>query len=321
MRTILSLALLGTAACAKPSEVELRLAPCGEPLRVDVDVQGYDADGGSLAPLHASFAIGDSGVFSDGYATVGLAKPAGMVSADFTLTWYGVDDAEEVVVLKGLAVPAAGEVLELGASDCMPVDDTTTSTGTTGATSTGPGTSTGSETSTGGTTTSDATTTTGTESTGDETTTTTGSTGSTETTGDDSTTGEPGLEGTMCDPVDDQFACDHGGPGQVGDLLKCDVDSEKWVVVDPSQCVVSLFCSDIGMNNPVGVGCSGTGQQFACLCQETPPVPCDDTETPCSGPDMAVLTLCIDKMGTPVRTQTHCGVCDETDPEQPFCAG
>jgi hypothetical protein len=93
-RTDLSLvAALLLTACAKPTEVELRLKPCGEPVKVDLDIQGYDGEGAAMTPLSASFEISDEGVFGDGYATVGLKKPEGMVTADFTLTWHGSDDA------------------------------------------------------------------------------------------------------------------------------------------------------------------------------------------------------------------------------------
>lgn len=314
--------------CAKPTEVELRLRPCGEPERVDLDVQGYDAEGSPLESFSASFAIADSGVFGDGYATVGLRKPDAMVTADFTLTWHGPDDADEVVKLTGLMVPAAGEVLELGATDCMPVGGTS-STGTADGTSTDPGTST-SGTSTGGTSTtgstgessssssSSSTSTTGSTSTGES----TESTGTTEvTTGsttDDTTTGDDTLAGMPCNPMDQLFACNNGGPGQVGELVKCEGMPTKWNKVLPSMCLVGTFCSDIGIANPVAVGCSG-GLQFACLCQETPPVPCDDTEVACSDPEMNKLTLCVDSGDGPKRTQTHCGLCNADDPDNPYC--
>lgn len=328
-RTFLSLALTWTlSGCAKPTEVELRLYPCGDPERVDLDVQGYDADGSKLPALSASFVVADSGVFGDDYATVGLRKPDGMVTADFTLTWHGRGEAEAVVTLRGLAVPAAGEVLELGATDCMPVGATSTGDTSTGA---GTGTSTGT---TGGTvamTSTDTSTdagTTGTSTSTGETgeTTTTGTTGATtgstgDTTTDDTTTGGDTLEGKGCDPDNADFACDNGGPGQVGDLLKCigQVPNATWQKVPPSMCILAISCSDIGIMQPVGVGCSGQGLQFACLCQESPPVDCDGSEEPCSDPEMNKLTLCVDVGDGPKRTQTHCGLCNADDPDKPYC--
>jgi hypothetical protein len=325
-RTFLSLALSLLAGCAKPTEVELRLYPCGTPERVDLAVQGYDADGVELAPLQSSFVIADSGVFSDDYATVGLRKPDGMVTADFTLTWHGTDDSLAVVTLAGVAVPAAGEVLELGAADCMPIGMTTseptgtdpstgtsTSSGTLGMTTTGSSTDT--STSTGTSTTGSST-----DTTGESTSTTGESTGTTgESTTDDTTTGGGDtLAGMPCDPMMQLFACNNGGPGQVGEVVKCQGNPSEWEVVPPSMCVVSAFCSDIAIADPVAVGCSG-GLQFACLCTETPPVPCDDTEVPCSDPEMNKLTLCVDFGDGEVRTQTHCGTCNADDPDKPYC--
>jgi hypothetical protein len=318
VRTDLSLAaVVLLAGCGKPTEVELRLFPCGTPARVDVDVQGYDADGGKLAPaLHASFAIADSGVFGDGYATVGLRKQVGMVTADFTLTWQDADGLAEVVTHSGLAVPAAGEVLELGASECMPVGETSTGTsaGTSTGTSTGSGSSSSSSssgsssTSTGDTTTGSSSTTTMDESTG--TSTTTGSTGDSSTTED-----EESLLGDPCAP-EGAFGCDQGGPGQVGSMIKC-VDG-FWEPLVAGMCDVATFCKpNIGFEGqPVAIGCSGIGTAFSCLCQDTPAADCPpEIDDPCGDPDDTVVKLCIDGK----YTLGQCAVCT-AEVDGPWCS-
>jgi hypothetical protein len=50
-----------------------------------------------------------------------------MASADFTLTWRDAKGAAQVVTHAMRAVPALGEVLELGAEMCAPLDATSSS--------------------------------------------------------------------------------------------------------------------------------------------------------------------------------------------------
>lgn len=304
-RAFLSLVAVLLAACAKPTEVELRLVPCGEPVRVDLDVQGYDAEGEALAPLHASFAISDSGVFSDNYATVGLVKPDGMVTADFTLTWYGSDDVQEVVVLTGRTVPAAGEVLTLGAEGCAPVGDETTSDVPTGTSTGAPETVTG--TSTGSSSTGDDTTTTGTSTTtGSATdgTTTTGTTEATDASSTGATTGDDTMLGDNCggDPA---FFCEGSGPGKIGQLLEC---QGTWQLGD---CELT-DCPALGFPQYKVVGCSGE-EIFGCICQADPGTPCVPADQKCD-PDGMTMTLCLDG----VLSKTVCAKCYE-DPNGPYC--
>ena len=312
-RTDLSLvALLLLTACSKPTEVELRLYPCGEPDKVDLDIQGYDGGGNALPLLQKSFAISDPGVFGDKYATVGLSKPDGMVTADFTLTWHLAGGALEVVMLPGKNVPDAGEVLELGADGCMPVGGTTTgmteptsSTGASTSTSTGPeSTSTGDDTT--GSTGSTGTATTGSTSDGMTTTSET-----TETTTGDMTTGEESLLGKPCDPDDPQgaFYCEDSGPGLIGSLLECEVDT--WVT---ASCGIN-DCMMLPFSMPVAVGCSGVGYTFACVCQEMTPV--DDCMTADQGCDDDMMTITLCHQG--FIAKTICAMCSAVDEDLPVC--
>ena len=305
--SLVSLVSLLTA-CAKPTEVELRLLPCGTPVRVDLDVQGYDGDGQALAPLHASFAITDSGVFSDSYATVGLVKPDGMVTADFTVTWTGGDDVQQVVVATGMTVPDAGEVLTIEADGCMAVDDSTTDV----PTSTGePGTSTGAASTSTGTGTGSGST--GDDTTGDVSTTTTGSTGDVSTTGttesaDTSTGGSTGNDtmlGDACAP-DGAYLCDGSGPGVVGQLLEC--KQGEW---DTTACDLT-DCPALGFPQYQVVGCSGE-EIFGCICQADPGTNCIPADQGCDVDGMT-MTLCLDG----VLSKTVCAVCYE-DPNGPYC--
>lgn len=306
-------ALLLLTACSKPTEVELRLYPCGAPDKLDLDIQGYDGEGKALPLLQKSFVISDPGVFGDEYATVGLSKPDGMVTADFTLTWHE-DGALAVVVLTGKNVPDVGEVLELGADGCMPVGGTTiamteptSSTGASTSTSTGPAsTSTGDDTTTGSTgtaTTMESTTDVGTTST-----TTTG----TDTSTGDMTTGEETLLGKPCDPDDPQgaFYCEGSGPGLIGTLLECEVD--EWVTAD---CNV-VDCAMIQFTMPVAVGCSGVGYTFACVCQEMTPVEvCMTEDQGCDMNDNMTITLCHEGF----IAKTVCAMCSAEDEDLPVC--
>lgn len=317
-RTDLSLvAALLLTACAKPTEVELRLRPCGDPVKVDLDIQGYDGEGAAMTPLSASFEISDEGVFGDGYATVGLKKPDGMVTADFTLTWHGSDELEEVVTLTDVAVPAAGEVLTLEAKDCAQVGDSTTGEPTSGgSTSTGsePGTSTGS-TSTGDETTTTTTGTTEATTTGDDTTTTTGTTEvTTESTGG-SSTGDTIL-GDPCEMSDqDLLYCEDGGAGLVGDVFVCDQGEWKDGV---SACSPAVWCSEVGFMMPFTVGCSGVDEDLACVCREMgSDVECTPADQGCEG---NIITLCQDTQDGPRITKGTCPVmCNMDDPMNPYC--
>ncbi len=304
-------------ACAKPTEVELRLRPCGDPVKVDLDIQGYDGEGAAMTPLSASFEISDDGVFGDGYATVGLKKPDGMVTADFTLTWHGSDELEEVVTLTDVVVPAAGEVLTLEAKDCTQVGDSTTGEPT------GPGsTSTGSEpgTSTGSTSTGDDTTTT----TGGDTTTTTGSTtevtttGTTEVTTEStggSSTGDTILGDDCTMQQQDLLYCEHGGAGLVGDVFVC--DQGKWKDGVPA-CSPDVWCSEVDFMMPFTVGCSGVDEDLACLCREMgSDVECLPADQGCEG---KTITLCQNTDDGPRITKGTCpDVCNMDDPMNPYC--
>ncbi len=295
--------LLLLGSCARPTEVELRLFPCGlagmTPVTIDLDVQGYDAAGTALAPLHANFAVavGDLG---DGYATVGLRPPAKIATADFTLTWHDAMGGAQVVTHAAVGVPAVGEVLELGADMCVPLGSTGSSSTSTGegssSSSTGEGTSTSSS------------------STGEGTSTSTGET--TET----STTGEPSIKGEGCIIPDDQYYCEHGGPGQVGTLLECVMN--VWTKADLKQrCDNNMYCDGLGLVEPVGVGCSGEGSVgWICVCQDKVPVPCLFEEAGCM--DISKLLLCVDDgEGTMIRTKGACAeFCSTDDPAGPQCS-
>jgi hypothetical protein len=324
----LLLAALVLPGCGRSTEVELRLYPCGlsgsAPVRVELEILGYDADGAAMTPLARSFAIADAGVLSDGYATVGLRRPDGMMTADFTLTWRDADDVAEVVVLRGLAVPGPGEVLELGADACAPVD--ATSTGTTGA-ETGSSTGTSAGETTGTSAGDDTTTTSSSTSTGDDTTTSTtsSSTGDeSSTTGDDSSTGNDTMIG---EPCTDEYWCEGGGPGELGTLLRC--EGGLWAPANLGDtCPPLLACppGEFNIVEPVPVGCSGEGpSNFGCLCQASDPVLCDGSEVACEatiidGEAVGKITLCVDEGEGEVRTQGLCAPsCDNGKPGGPYC--
>jgi len=311
-------ALLLLGSCARPTQVELRLFPCGLaealPVSVDLDVQGYDAAGTALAPLHASFPLA-AGVLGDGYATVGLNRPPGIATADFTLTWHDGAGGAQVVMHPALEVPSVGEVLELGAEMCAPIDSsssggTSTGEGTSTSTSTGmTGSGTGSSTSSGESSSS---------STGDGTSTGT-STGETT---ESSTTGEPSMVGAACNMVNDQFFCENGGPGQLGTLLEC--DNNIWTAADlVKRCNLDVYCPlETGLVEPVAVGCSGLGAfDWACVCQDKVPLECIGDEANCVGNDR--ITLCIDDgEGKMIRTKGVCAVlCIDDDIAGPLCTG
>jgi len=312
------LVLLG--ACARPTEVELRLFPCGlagaPPVQVELEIQGYDAAGAALEPLSASFAVTASAL-GDGYATVGLRPPAGISRADFTLTWRDAMGGAQVVTHADLAVPKVGEVLELGADMCAPLGSSSSS-GTEAGTSSSSGTSTGTSTSTGeGTSTS----------TGEGTSTSTGegtSTGTSTDTGETTeanTTGEPSMLGDGCNMAVDQFFCEHGGPGKLGKLLEC--AGNTWKAADLKQrCNLDDYCPPSLLQvQPVAVGCSGEGAiGWACVCQDQPPQPCLGDESGCLGNQ--AITLCIDDgQGAEIRTKGMCAVfCVDVDPAGPQCA-
>jgi hypothetical protein len=301
-RTAGAATLLLCCACARPTEVELRLHACAlagqVPVKVDLEIRGFDVGGTRLPVLRDSFPI-DPEALADGYATVALVKPEGMVEADFTISWHDGRGEVEVVELLDRPVPAAGQVLELGADHCMPLDPGTSS-------------SSGEDTSTSSSSTTDASS----SSSGDDTSTTgdtTSSTGDTDTGG---TTGEPSMAGTPCNGGGgmDQFYCEHGGPGQLGTMLHC--LNNKWEYGDLPDVCESLFkfnCPDsLGLVDPVLVGCSGLGPNgLTCVCRDMAPQPCQQTGC---GPG-ETITLCDDGE----RAQAVCtNYCEMFDGE-PMC--
>lgn len=307
--------LLG--GCARPTEVELRLYPCGFagalPVSVDLEVRGYDAMGTALKPLTASYMVA-AGVLADGYATVGLRPPEGIATADFIVTWHDAVGGAQVVMHAALAVPTVGEVLELGADMCAPVDSTssgvvTTSTGEGTSTSTGVVvTTSGTDSGTSSTSTGDSTSTSASTSTGD-------STGT-------STTGEMSMVGDPCNMANDQFFCEGGGPGQLGTLLEC--TNSIWTAANlKSRCSLPVYCPpETGLVDPVAVGCSGQGAfDWACVCQDQVPLECLGDEASCLGNDR--ITLCIDDgQGKKIRTKGVCAVfCVDADIAGPWCTG
>lgn len=308
-------------ACARPTEVELRLYPCTSitPVRVTLDVQGYDAEGKALAPLHAEREIPGAGVLADGFATVGLRKADGLAEADFTLTWEDAQGAAEVVTHPRLAVPEVGAVLELGAEMCAPVGDTSSSGDTsTGSTSTGDS-STGDSTTgsdTGDTTTGSSSS--GSSSTGDTTTgSTSSSTGDSDT--DDSTTGEPSKIGTKCRAGELVF-CEGDAPGKPGVALVCDT---TWQVADLAMLCSPLhdYCPTADMVNPKPVGCTAHADGvvgFSCVCEEEPTVPCDPAKIGCQGSNE--ITMCVDDgMGGQEQLKGLCvGLCHDVA-MAPYC--
>lgn len=310
--------LLGS--CAQPTEVELRLFPCGFagalPVSVDLEMQGYDAGGTALAPLTASFAVA-AGVLDDGYATVGLRRPPGVSTADFTLTWRDAGGSAQVVMHAGLAVPKVGEVLELGAEMCVPPDSSSSS-----GTSTGEGTS-ASSTSTSTSSTSSTSTSTGVVTDSSTGTSTGESTSTSTSTGEGtSTTGEPSILGDDCNMVDEQFYCEGGGPGQLGTLLEC--VGLVWTKADlQKRCDLAAYCpAELNQVDPVAVGCSGVGlSDWACVCQDKLPLPCIGDVAGCGGSTR--ITLCVeDEMGVPIQTKGVCApMCVDADINGPMCTG
>jgi hypothetical protein len=311
--------LLLLASCSRPTEVELRLFPCGLagalPVAVDLDVQGYDAEGAMLTPLHASFAVA-AGVLGDGYATVGLRRPPGIATADFTLTWHDATGDAQVVMHPALVVPKVGEVLELGAEMCAPVETTSsggssTGEGTSTGSSTGSSTGMGTESGTGSSTSSGASSSTG------EGTSTGTSTGDTS---GGSSTGEPSMAGDACSTGPDQYFCEHGGSGELGKLLEC--VNDIWTEADiKALCVLDVYCpASTGLVDPVAVGCSGMGAiGWACVCQDKVPLPCVGDEMGCSADE--TILLCIDDgMGMQIRTRGSCVSCVDSI-DGPQCSG
>ena len=298
-------ALLLCCACARPTEVELRLHACalaGEiPVEVELEIRGLDAEGAPLPVLRQSYPV-EPEALADGYATVGLRKPEGMVEADFTIEWHDGRGGVEVVELLHRPVPAAGEVLELRAERCMPLDPGTSS-------SSGDGTSTGSSSTTDASSSSSGAGTS--TSTTDDT--TTSSTGDTDaSTGD--TTGEPTIVGTPCE-VNAAYYCEQGGPGQIGTLLEC--PEGVWEVGNLDKLCgkiqFDINCPDtLGLKNPMPVGCSGLGQDgLTCVCKDTPPAQCD----PPSCGEGETITLCDGDERARAVCSVHCAVIDG----QPIC--
>jgi len=307
----------GVAACARPTEVELRLHPCmvkeaGPPRRVELEIVGYDEAGEAMPALMRGFDIPDPTVLADGYATVGLNKPDGMVEAAFTLTWtYGMDRSA-TVELPRRPVPAAGEVLDLGVEGCLPVGDTTgTSTDPSGSSSSG-GTSTGDTSSSGdGTSTSTGDTST---STGDTSTSSSGDESSSS--GESSTTGEPTLVGMPCVNAGELF-CENVAPGKMGNAIFCDKDT--WIVADLVKACVPLgdFCPVAMMTNPIPVGCVNEGEDgFSVVCRDEPTMVCDAGKVGCAGNQ---ISLCTDLGMGEIRVEGLCvGACEDKG-EGPYC--
>lgn len=309
-------------ACARPTEVELRLYPCmltemGPPPRhVELEIVGYDEAGAAMKPLLKGFDIPDLGVLGDGYATVGLNKPAGMVEAAFTLTWSYGAELTATAKLPRRPVPAAGEVLELGGEGCVPAEGTTsastgdssTSGSSSGSTSTGDtssGTGTGSGSSTGEPSTS--------TSTGDTST----SSGSESSSGGSSTTGEPTMLGDKCVNEGELF-CEHAAPGKLGDALFC--EGGFWVVADLMAACnpLNIFCPVDMLDSPVPIGCVNDGVDgFSCACSDQPTVPCEPLDIGCEGNDH--ITLCTDLGQGDIRVKGLCvGLCKD-DGQGPYC--
>ena len=299
-------ALVTLSACGGDPLVQLRLHPCDAdalPKSVRVEIQAYDSGGAPIGErVAASFSIPAASVFADGYATIGYARPEGAASADFTVGWFAsamagsIADSAQVVILTGVAVPAAGEVLDLGAEACMPgmgttSDGTSTSTGTSDSTSTsGTATSGSSSTATGTSagSTTDATT--------DATTDTTTTTGSTSGSTTDATTATTGMVGMPCDPVVDvEPVCETAAPGEVGTLYKCEEQGMSGVwAVDTTSCGSICELPFYGFQKGVPIGCSGNGggAAWGCLCKDDGAVvACTDVDQQCT---VDFLQLCVD---------------------------
>ncbi len=329
-------AVAAIAGCARPVDVELRLYPCAlqgvTATRVELEIIGFDGDGGELPRLSADFEVPPD-VLADGYATVGLRKPEGMVTADFIMVWHGTDGVHETSTLRNVVVPEPGAVVELGAEMCSPADtDTTaaatgTTTGDTTTSDTTLGDTTIGDTSTSGpnpdTSTTDATTSTTTDattgtSTGDP----SSSTGD-ETTGDETTGEPPSMVGQPCAQ---DYYCENSGPGQIGTLLHCpDKGNSNWILANLENACIpfDLFCPpETGLVAPFLVGCSGEGTfGWACVCQDG--TVCDpDVEVGCDTLNGDhYITMCPeDDQGMPMLTKARClGTCDVDDNGQPEC--
>ncbi|MBK9752916.1 MAG: hypothetical protein IPO88_05295 [Nannocystis sp.] len=307
-------AFLGVGACAQPTEVELRLYPCelgeGPPLRVDLEVVGYDASGAAMPPLTRSFDIPDPGVLADGYATVGLHKPDGMVEAAFTLTWTFPQSVAAQVELPRRPLPAAGEVLELGADSCTPVGGSTgTSTGDSDASTSSGGSSSGGQT-------GDASTSGGSSSTSTsgDTSTSTGS----DSSGGGSSTGEPSMLGDPCDDQNDSLFCENAGPGKLGNALYC--MGGTWQPADLINLCKPLsdYCPTMMLTDAVPIGCTNEGVDgFSCACRDEPAMDCVPADVGCDG--NVNITLCTDDGDKQIRVKGLCiGLCMDVG-QGPYC--
>ncbi len=294
------------------------LSEMGPPPRhVDLEIVGYDEAGAAMKPLRKGFDIPDLGVLGDGYATVGLNKPAGMVEAAFTLTWSYGAELTATAELPRRPVPAAGEVLELGGEGCVPVGGTSgtsasdtssssssgSSSGTsTTAASSGTGTGTGSSTGDTSTSTGDTSTSSGSES---------------SSSGGSSSTGEPTMLGDKC-MKDKQLFCENAGPGKLGDALFC--EGGFWVEADLIEACMSLdiFCPVGMLTSPLPIGCVSNGYDgFSCACRDQPAMPCEPLDIGCDGNDH--ITLCTDEGQGDIRVKGLCvGLCKD-DGQGPYC--
>lgn len=312
------LAALALCACGKPTEVELRLYPCalqsGAPMRVTLEIQGYDESGAPAgAALAETFEIPD-GVFADDFATVGFRPPDGTVTADFAVEWSSAG-AQATVRYTKLKVPALGGSLVLGAEGCE--DGATTDASTTDE-----GTSAGTTTTTGDTSTGDSSSSTGDSSsstTGDSTTTTTGETTDATSTGTtDATTGDP-QEGQPCTETQGALAC-VGGAGVLGVLLVC--NGEIWTLAElDAICDLGTACpAELGLTDPQLTGCIGDADKWTCACADAEPVPCADQGA--CGPlvdDFVQVEVCAPGVDqTPVRHRGLCQACEDTG-QGPLC--
>ena len=219
------------------------------PRHVELEIVGYDEAGAAMMPVLKGFDIPDLGVLGDGYATVGLNKPAGMVEAAFTLTWSYGAELTATAKLPRRPVPAAGEVLELGGEGCVPAE------GTTSASTGDSSTSSGSESSSGGS----------------------------------STTGEPTMLGDKCmnegelfcehaapGKLGDALFCE-GGFWVVADLMAACNPLNIFCPVDMLDSPVPIGCVNDGVDG------------FSCACSDQPTVPCEPLDIGCEGNDHITL--------------------------------